>query len=428
VHWMAALQPSTARPVDLTSLSPDAEWVIRELGEGALAWAMEAGDRLGDAIEREVPEVGDNPAHARILRRGTASSVLRAMLVVEGQALALLTDEAIDAAQDFARRGLELPSLLRIIRIGTATMAGAFLEQAARLLDDAERAVEMRRLSDLFFRYMDEFSGEMSEAFMAEKQRWNATGSAAQVQQVHDILEGRPVDVRQAQRVLNYGLDAWHVATVVWSDISDLDRTDQLRSGALNALRSAGATDVLVVPMGLGVTWAWGAVSGEPGPLPIPASGMYTALSQAHSGVTGFVRAHHEAKAVERLMRLAPTSVRVSGLRHADVELATLLCHDLEDARHFVQRQLGRLAIDDRRTREVRDTLRMYLDNERSVAKVAEQQYISRNTVTYRIKQAEQLSGRRLDQDRLNLHAALLLSDLLGPQVLITAAPGGKSP
>jgi DNA-binding PucR family transcriptional regulator len=186
-----------------------------------------------------------------------------------------------------------------------------------------------------------------------------------------------------------------------------------------------------VPPLGVGATWAWGGVGGVAGPLPSPSPGVYTALSQGHPGAAGFVRAHHEATAVERLMRLAPSSVRVSGLRHADVELATLLCHDLEDARHFVQRQLGRLAIDDRRTREVRDTLRMYLDHERSIAKVAEQQYISRNTVTYRIKQAEQLSGRRLDRDQLNLHAALLhaallLGELLGPRVLIAVASGAK--
>jgi DNA-binding PucR family transcriptional regulator len=68
----------------------------------------------------------------------------------------------------------------------------------------------------------------------------------------------------------------------------------------------------------------------------------------------------------------------------------------------------------------------MYLDHERSIAKVAEQQYISRNTVTYRIKQAEQLSGRRLDRDQLNLHAALLLGELLGPRVLIAVASGAK--
>jgi hypothetical protein len=427
VDWMAALKPSTSRIVDLASLSPDAERVVSEWGEGALAWAAEVGERLGDAIERDVPELGGNPAHARILRRGTTSSVVRAMLVVQGDDLDLITDEAIDAARDFAHRGLELPSVLRIIRIGTATMAGAFLEQAAQLLADTERAVEMRRLAELFFSYMDEFSGEMSEAFLAEKDRWAATAVASQLELVNDLLEGRPVDTRQAKRVLNYDLEPWHVAAVVWSDAAGSDRTDQLRTAAVSALRSTGATDVFVLPMGLAATWAWGAVDGEPGPVPSPPPGVYIAVSQGHPGVAGFVRAHHEATAVERLMRLAPSSVRVSGLRHADVELATLLCHDLEDTRHFVQRQLGRLAIDDRRTRRVRDTLRMYLDNERSVAKVAEQQYISRNTVTYRIKQAEQLSGRRLDRDQLNLHAALLLSELLGPRVLITAASNGNT-
>jgi len=35
---------------------------------------------------------------------------------------------------------------------------------------------------------------------------------------------------------------------------------------------------------------------------------------------------------------------------------------------------------------EIRGTLRCYLDHERSTAKVAAEQHISRNTVTYRVQ------------------------------------------
>ena len=115
-------------------------------------------------------------------------------------------------------------------------------------------------------------------------------------------------------------------------------------------------------------------------------------------------------------MRSRPQASRT--LRHADVELATLLAADIENARYFVQRQLGKLAIDDERMENLRTTLWLYLENERSIAAVASAQFVARNTVTYRVKQAEQLIGHRIDDVRLNLQSALLLTRLLGDRVL----------
>mgnify|MGYP003538836356 FL=1 len=96
-----------------------------------------------------------------------------------------------------------------------------------------------------------------------------------------------------------------------------------------------------------------------------------------------------------------------------------LLASDLENAQHFVRRQLGRLAVDDERMAGIRTTLWLYLEHERSVATVAGLQFLARNTVTYRVKQAEQLIGRRIDDARLDIHAALLLVEVLGARVLI---------
>jgi DNA-binding PucR family transcriptional regulator len=100
-------------------------------------------------------------------------------------------------------------------------------------------------------------------------------------------------------------------------------------------------------------------------------------------------------------------------LAHADVELPALLTTDLAAARELVARHLGRLAKDDLRMHEMRETLRSFLDHERSTAKVAAEQHISRNTVTYRVQQAMQLCGYWQGTSPLRLHAALSIADWL---------------
>jgi DNA-binding PucR family transcriptional regulator len=100
---------------------------------------------------------------------------------------------------------------------------------------------------------------------------------------------------------------------------------------------------------------------------------------------------------------------------HEEVELAALLTNDATAAREFVTRHLGPLAdTDDVRMGELRDTLRSYLDHERSTVKVAADQHISRNTVTYRVQQAFRLCQHSPDTSPLRVHAALSVVDWLG--------------
>ena len=98
---------------------------------------------------------------------------------------------------------------------------------------------------------------------------------------------------------------------------------------------------------------------------------------------------------------------------HRDVELQTLLLADLDAARDFALRQLGPLAGSDPRAVELRDTLHLYLRHDRSLNKVAEIKHISRNTVTYRVQQALELSGYPAGASTSKLQAAILITDWL---------------
>ena len=65
-----------------------------------------------------------------------------------------------------------------------------------------------------------------------------------------------------------------------------------------------------------------------------------------------------------------------------------------------------------------RETLRHYLEAERSITTVAVELHVARGTVAYRVRKAEEVLGREVGERRFELHAALLLAQCLGEAVL----------
>lgn len=59
-----------------------------------------------------------------------------------------------------------------------------------------------------------------------------------------------------------------------------------------------------------------------------------------------------------------------------------------------------------------------YLDCGRSLARAGERLHVARNTVAYRVKKAERILGRELQDHRLELECALRLIECLAEQVL----------
>lgn len=95
---------------------------------------------------------------------------------------------------------------------------------------------------------------------------------------------------------------------------------------------------------------------------------------------------------------------------YADVELVVLLSQDIELARNFITRELGPLAEPTPAAGELRETVAAYLAFDRSLVKAAEQLHVARNTVAYRVKKFENLTGRDLKDRRLELELALRLA------------------
>ena len=130
---------------------------------------------------------------------------------------------------------------------------------------------------------------------------------------------------------------------------------------------------------------------------PRSAPGVRLALGEPGSGLDGFRRSHEEAAQARRVASLAgrpPGAIT----RYRQVALRALATADLPRAREFVQRELGPLAADDDVSLRLAGTLRAYLDEQASRSRAAKRLGIHENTVSYRVRQAEELLGRRVDE------------------------------
>lgn len=89
-----------------------------------------------------------------------------------------------------------------------------------------------------------------------------------------------------------------------------------------------------------------------------------------------------------------------------DVRLAVLASGDEEAAAQFVSDTLGRLADADA---DLRETLRVYLQEDANTARAATRLFTHRNTVLNRLERAERLLPQPLSGRHLNVGLALEL-------------------
>ncbi len=420
MEWIRALAPARTDPREARLLGPDADRLRNAYGANAVAWAAELGEDVIAKAGREVAVLGGSASLIEALRAATTSTTLRMLTIIAGCAdpdASVVTTEAVTGTRDLARRGLQVSEFAHTVRYGHSVLYTAFFDAVSAVPPSTGAHDELRRVSLLLFKLIDEFIGAMTDVFLDEQNVWGASRSAAQLELVRQIVDGAAVRAADARRLLDYPLEATHVAVVAWRSAPGHDTADSLRVAVEPVLRCWGVTRAsLLVPVGSNTLWAWGAFKPGSTPrrgTPLPEfEGTMVGVGQAGHGISGFRRSHLEARAVERLVRHGPERAR-SSLAHQDIDLDALLLADREAARQFVERHLGRLGADDPGVARLRGTLRRYLDTDRSLSKVAALENISRNTVTYRVQQAFDLCGHTSDTPTVKIRAALAVVEWL---------------
>jgi len=387
-----------------------------------------------DSVARELSEM----IHAQIteldndLRLATHESCranLGAIMLMlsEGSrpGLATAPPEALAYAKEYVRRGLGLETLQRAYRIGQATLSRMWLEELRIRADDAEELADtFGFFNEWLFQWVETLEHRLTEYYMVERERRLRGTSAMRSEQVRMILDGSPIDIRNASATLRYELDRRHVAYVVWTTGATLDAPNgnvlfgEMERVAANVAALMGATDHLTVPLG-GYLACWAGFRRAPraetltGTLPLVTnSWINVALGQVGDRIGGFRRSHEEAVLARRVHQLRRQERQPTCVGFSDVALEVMLTHSREEARRFVAQQLGDLAGEDKSVARLRDTLRVFLEENGSFQNAAARLGVHKNTVAYRIRRAEELLGHGAKERQLELQNALRLAPL----------------
>lgn len=327
---------------------------------------------------------------------------------------------AVDYAWEFVRRGLPLDSLLRAYHIGQATFFRRWSEKARADIEDPDQVAEAIELgANWTFEYVEALSGGLVRGYGEERERWVRSAAAVRVQVVDALLSGDTSDVAQASRRLGYELEQNHRAVVLWSE-DTRERLDvalaMLERAALQFLAPLGARPLLLVPRARMCLVAWVGWHGD---------GDLAAVDSAHidirtfptvlaawgtrgHGVAGFARSQREALNARRIAQLTqqrPGSVTF----YENVALAALASVDVDEAREFVAAELGPLVGDDDQSLRLSATLRVYLEENLSPSRAARRLGVHEHTITNRVRAAQELLPRPIEQRVCELQVALRL-------------------
>ena len=391
---------------------------------GALSAAVLAG------IDDGLPELGRDP-RVRELVVGTVEASLDAALVVltgGGDPDDVPVPPAgSDLARRLAQQGVPVTTLLRAYRLGQAAFQQLLITRiAAEELDAGQVADVARELSSVAFGFVDRVSEELVAVHQAERDGWVRRRDAARLATVNAVLAGRGGTPAEVEQGLGHPIAGPHVAAVLWCppEAADPGRALERAAGAVGEALDCPRPPLLVAP-DAATLWAWypapsrspDEVAATLGRTP-PDDELLVALGTVERDLPGFRRSHGRARQAQAVaVAAAPGARRVVTTAEALGPLV-LLGADPDLLAGWVTDVLGELAIDDEQYGRLRGTLDAYLASGGSLAAAAAELHLHKNSVQYRLRRAEEVRGRPLAADRLDVEVALLACRLLGASVL----------
>ncbi|KAA1421721.1 hypothetical protein F0U44_05460 [Nocardioides humilatus] len=378
---------------------------------------------LNEQIAAHVSAIARDPELRAVLDDSTRAQLRSFITHLVSQGPLRPPEEAFVLAREFAARGAELASLLEVYRSGQQA-ALAYITTVAHESGLGPELVA-QALIEVWGQAIEWFSLSVEQligAYGEERERWLRSALTRRTQLVASILAGERVDVDEAERALGHSLRRHQTALVLWEvELSpDGDPVARLEAEAARVAARLGTARPLVLPSGPGEVWAWLASDHplEAGALASAdvATGVRVAVGVTATGVRGFRDSHREAAAARDLADVVAGAL----VGYADVEVVSLLSRDRAAMAAFVRRELGPLARDDAATSRLRATVLAFLESGMDAA--AARLAIHRNTVRYRLRQAEELLGRPVSERRRELELALLCSGVMAPR----ADPRGK--
>ncbi|QNN52785.1 PucR family transcriptional regulator [Nocardioides mesophilus] len=401
--------PAPARPPE-----PAADALERQIRR---AWAslVDRADAIADDIsltlfekDREWYDKAGQDLRADV-RSSTREHVRRGILTMAGRAEPgkRATDVWRETGRRRARQGVPMELVLNAYSLGTRVLWEALLEQGNRQdlgVDDHVLLMAGQRI----WNALDVQNTILVESYRREAARLERRDLQRQQSFLDGLVEGRGADpefAREAAENLGVGVDE-PVACVVAPFDESLDEPlrapeDRLeRAGRVSHWHVRGGAYFGLVPLG------------EVGHddllemLTQIAAGR-VGVAMAPDGIAGFASAYLLATRVAQTVPRGQTQVVAVTDRLPEV----LLSASPEVASLVVEESVGPLLAQPQHQADVLiETLLALLEHNGSPTHAAEVLYCHRNTVIYRTKQIEQLTGRSLQvpRDRLMLVLGLI--------------------
>jgi PucR C-terminal helix-turn-helix domain/GGDEF-like domain len=383
-------------------------------------------------IVREIPQLHGDKRVLELLEASVAENVATVLHILQ-HGIDLEKVHAPAAAAEYARRlaqrGVPIAALLRAYRIGSARFEDWGLQELGRRINDAAVvSATGLRIAAILASYIDKVSEELVSAYESEKENWLRNQSVARAARVRALLRNEPVDVDSSEAILGYRLRQRHLGVVTWmagaaaggDSIGRLER-------AITEMAAGAHCDgrPIFIPQDEFSAWAWlplgvrrdsadpaADIKSVPG-----ADRIRFAVGEPAPGVAGFRRTHQQALNAQAVALAAgPSGQPVTSF--AEVAPLALMSGSIELLQAWVVETLGTLADDDEQGARLRDTLRVFLQENGSYKTTAERLVLHKNTVQYRIRKAEEGLGHSVSHNRLHIELALLASHWLGAAVL----------
>jgi DNA-binding PucR family transcriptional regulator len=397
---------------------------VHETAEELLPTTPKLGRGMAQYISSGIPELGeidDDELRAELLASCEANIGQVVGMLAHGARVDDITvpHEALNFLRGNVRRGFPLAVILRSYRLGHAWLWETWSEVLQERVDDSGELVAGQDESSAFmFAYVDRISDALVEEFGTERERMLRSAEQLRADTVRAIVRGDPFDPEAASRRLGYELRRHHVAMRVSSGANEVEGLERSVGEAAAAL---GGGEPLVVASGAARYDVWCGSFDAPSTEALeryePPASVLIAFGKPGEGVAGFRTSFGEAKQAARIGALIGKS-QSSVTSYARVELVSLLASDLPRARAFVASRLGPLAITGGTAERLRETVLAFLISGGSPTRVAEELFVHKNTVAERIKRAEEMLGREVNESPLELEAALTLAITLGDAVL----------
>ncbi|MGN7135014.1 PucR family transcriptional regulator [Rhodococcoides corynebacterioides] len=393
-------------------------------------------DRMRAALASRITELNDDPALIALLGssiEGNVDTILHALQYdISGDGFEPPA-AAFEYARRLAQRGVPVNALVRAYRLGQQFLLDrAFHVSLATPATEAVRVRAYAVLVDAVFDYIDWISQRVVVVYETERESWLADRESARLNAVLAVLDGGG-SPEAVERMAGYRVSGRHLAVVCWSadPAPGTERVQRFTTSIRWLASQLGSLSPPLVVVRDGATaWGWVQLTGTDdmsihsaldriAASTESAVGPRFAVGTVAGGVEGFLRSHHQALRTHHVAVLGARGRALERYDQPGLAVVDLCAPDPTALRIWILEVLGPgLAADTANAERLRETLRVYLSCERSLAAAAARMTMHKNSIRYRVDNAEKLLPRPLNSDRLAVEVALAACHWLGSSVL----------